>query len=329
MAGMDIDQPSDLPWVEKYRPGCLDDLVAHEAIINTIQKFIKEKKLPHLLFYGPPGTGKTSTILAVAKEMYGKSFASMSLELNASDDRGINVVREQIKSFASTQQIMSRGVKLVILDEADSMTNAAQFALRRIIEKYTRTTRFCLICNYVSKIIPALQSRCTRFRFMPLSKEHARNRVRMVAENEAVPLTDDGMEALLTLGNGDMRKYLNILQSTAMAFTRLDQRAIYECTGNPDPEFIDQLIECLLTMNFVEGYERIAKEKVERGFSLTDIIREVHKSVMEIKFPEKMKIALIKQLSEIEYRLSQGASEKVQVGALVAAFISTRNLSLQ
>ena len=151
---------ANLTWVEKYRPGALQELISHEDIIGTIRKFLHEDKLPHLLFYGPPGTGKTSTILACAKEIYSpREFNSMVLELNASDDRGISVVRGQILNFASTRTIFNSGFKLVILDEADSMTNDAQNALRRIIEKFTDNVRFCLICNYLSKIIPALQSR--------------------------------------------------------------------------------------------------------------------------------------------------------------------------
>ena len=161
---------TNLPWVEKYRPSALQELISHEDIICTIRKFISEEKLPHLLFYGPPGTGKTSTILACAKELYSpKEFNSMVLELNASDDRGINVVRNQILSFASTRTIFNSGYKLVILDEADAMTNDAQNALRRIIEKYTDNVRFCLICNYLTKIIPALQSRYVYFYFNALS----------------------------------------------------------------------------------------------------------------------------------------------------------------
>ena len=140
---------ANLPWVEKYRPNALQELISHEDIIKTIRKFISQDKLPHLLFYGPPGTGKTSTILACAKEIYSpKQFNSMVLELNASDDRGINVVRNQILSFASTRTIFNSGYKLIILDEADAMTNDAQNALRRIIEKYTENVRFCMICNY-------------------------------------------------------------------------------------------------------------------------------------------------------------------------------------
>merc|ERR1712106_421120 len=177
----------NLPWVEKYRPNALDDLISHEDIISTIRTFISQDKLPHLLFYGPPGTGKTSTILACAKEIYPpKLFNSMVLELNASDDRGIGIVRGQVLNFASTRTIFNKGYKLIILDEADAMTNDAQNALRRIIEKYTENTRFCIICNYLSKIIPALQSRCTRFRFGPLKQDQMVSRLEYVIAQESV-----------------------------------------------------------------------------------------------------------------------------------------------
>ncbi|KAG8195094.1 hypothetical protein JTE90_013572 [Oedothorax gibbosus] len=199
----------NLPWVEKYRPGKLDDLIAHEDIIRTINKFMKEDKLPHLLFYGPPGTGKTSTILACAKQIYSPAeMPSMVLELNASDDRGIGVVREQILSFASTRTIFKSGFKLIILDEADAMTNDAQNALRRVIEKFTENTRFCLICNYLSKITPAIQSRCTRFRFGPLSNKQILPRLEHVIKEEKLEVTEDGQKALMDLAQGDMRKSL-------------------------------------------------------------------------------------------------------------------------
>lgn len=210
--------PEDnLPWVEKYRPKSIDQLVAHEEIISTINALISANKLPHLLFYGPPGTGKTSTIIACAHKMYGKAYSSMVLELNASDDRGIDVVREKIKDFAGTKQMFTNAPKLIILDEADAMTNAAQMALRRVMEKFTRNARFCLICNYGNKIIAALQSRCTRFRFAPLTTAQATSRTTEIADAEGVEYTADGIEACVSLGHGDMRRCLNILQSTAMS----------------------------------------------------------------------------------------------------------------
>jgi len=174
-------------------------------------------------------------MIAIARQLYGKNYRNMTLELNASDDRGIDVVREKIKSFCSTQQLMSKGIKLVILDECDSMTNAAQFALRRIVEKYTKTTRFCLICNYVSKIIPALQSRCTRFRFGPLDDNSVMTKLNEVARQEQLILQDGADKAIVSLSGGDMRKVLNILESCSLAYKDIPLEKIYEVTGRPSP----------------------------------------------------------------------------------------------
>merc|ERR1711973_580827 len=237
-------QAVNLPWVEKYRPSGLGELISHEDIIKTIRRFMDENRLPHLLFYGPPGTGKTSTILACAKEIYSpKEFNSMVLELNASDDRGIGVVRGQILNFASTRTIFNKGYKLIILDEADAMTNDAQNALRRIIEKFTDNVRFCLICNYLSKIIPALQSRCTRFRFGPLNTKQILPRLKHVSDVEGVNVTEDGEKALMSLSGGDMRKVLNILQSCYMAFGDVTEDNVYTCTGQPLRSDITNIVD--------------------------------------------------------------------------------------
>ncbi|CAF2087434.1 unnamed protein product, partial [Rotaria magnacalcarata] len=192
---------ANLPWIEKYRPATLDELVSHKDIIDTIRRYISLGELPHLLFYGPAGTGKTSTILALAKQMY-----------TPTEMRGIGIVRDEIQTFVSTQTLHKKGIKLIILDEADAMTNDAQNALRRIIEQYTATARFCFICNYLSKIIPAVQSRCTRFRFGPLSNEQMMPRLEYVIEKEQVQIEPEGKKAILQLANGDMRRALNILQ---------------------------------------------------------------------------------------------------------------------
>jgi replication factor C subunit 3/5 len=207
----------------------LADVSGHQDILATINKFVDSNRLPHLLLYGPPGTGKTSTILALARRIYGsENVRQMVLELNASDDRGIDVVREQIKTFASTKQIFSLGAntvkagggsgsiaayKLIILDEADAMTNTAQMALRRIMEKYTANTRFCIIANYSHKLSPALLSRCTRFRFSPLKERDIRVLVDKVIEEENVKILPDATDALVRLSKGDMRRALNVLQA--------------------------------------------------------------------------------------------------------------------
>ena len=243
--------------MEKYRPKALEELIAHEEIISILNKLIESNKLPHLLFHGPPGTGKTSTILACARKMYGDSFKSMVLELNASDDRGIDVVRDQIKEFAGTKKLFSSGVKLVILDEADAMTNEAQSALRRVVEKYTSNTRFCMICNYVNKIIPALQSRCTRFRFAPLRGEQITGRLQDVVNAESVDITEGGKKALLQLAGGDLRRVLNLLQSSAMAYPQITEEAVYLTAGAAMPAVIEDTFHSLLNDDFDTAYKKI------------------------------------------------------------------------
>ncbi|XP_011027494.1 PREDICTED: replication factor C subunit 3 [Populus euphratica] len=316
------------PWVEKYRPQSLADVAAHRDIIDTIDRLTSENRLPHLLLYGPPGTGKTSTILAVARKLYGAQYHNMILELNASDDRGIDVVRKQIQDFASTQSFSfgaKTSVKLVLLDEADAMTKDAQFALRRVIEKYTKNTRFALICNHVNKIIPALQSRCTRFRFAPLDPMHVGERLKHVIEAEGLDVPESGLEALKCLSNGDMRKALNILQSTHMASQQITEETVYLCTGNPLPQDVQQITHWLLNESFVESYKRISEIKTRKGLALVDIVREVTMFVFKIKMQSDIRVPLINDLADIEYRLSFGCNDKLQLGSLIASFTRARS----
>eukprot|EP00897_Mesotaenium_endlicherianum_P002333 jgi/Mesen1/2127/ME000152S01210 len=328
--GKGIDDGMSLkrgPWVEKYRPKTLADVAAHKDIIDTIDRLTTENRLPHLLLYGPPGTGKTSTILAVARKLYGNQFQNMILELNASDDRGIDVVRNQVQDFASTQSISfgaKANVKLVILDEADAMTKDAQFSLRRIIEKYTKSTRFCLICNYVSKIIPALQSRCTRFRFAPLDGPNVHSRLSLVIQQEGIDVTADGLKAVVQLSSGDMRKALNILQSVQMASPHVDEDAVYLCTGNPMPRDIERIAFLLLNSSFSDAYQQVGEMRTLKGLALIDICRQLHPFVMKIEMPAGVRVHLLDAMADIEYRLAFGTSEKLQLGALVAAFTRTR-----
>ncbi|XP_053815153.1 replication factor C subunit 5 isoform X1 [Vidua chalybeata] len=346
---------ANLPWVEKYRPQALSELVSHRDILSTVQRFISEDRLPHLLLYGPPGTGKTSTILACARQLYReREFGSMVLELNASDDRGIDIVRGPILSFASTRTIFKKGFKLVILDEADAMTQDAQNALRRVIEKFTENTRFCLICNYLSKIIPALQSRCTRFRFGPLTPELMVPRLQHVIQEEGVDVTEDGMKALVTLSSGDMRRALNILQSTSMAFGKVTEENVYTCTGHPLKSDIANILDWMLNQDFSTAYRKIMELKTLKGLALQDILTEIHlfvhrggervrlRMILErpnfplplterfllstVDFPPSIRIQLLIKLADIEYRLAAGTSEKIQLSSLIAAFQVTRDL---
>ncbi|CAG7893734.1 unnamed protein product [Brassica rapa] len=320
-------QSKATPWVEKYRPQSLDDVAAHRDIVDTIDRLTNENKLPHLLLYGPPGTGKTSTILAVARKLYGPKYRNMILELNASDDRGIDVVRQQIQDFASTQSFSlgKSSVKLVLLDEADAMTKDAQFALRRVIEKYTKSTRFALIGNHVNKIIPALQSRCTRFRFAPLDPVHVSQRLKHVIEAEGLDVSESGLAALVRLSNGDMRKAMNILQSTHMASVKITEEEVYLCTGNPLPKDIEQISHWLLNESFAESYKKISEMKTRKGLAIVDIVREVTMFVFKIKMPSHVRVQLINDLADIEYKLSFGCNDKLQLGAIISTFTHARS----
>ncbi|KAL2741699.1 replication factor C subunit 5 [Vespula maculifrons] len=323
----DNETTTNLPWVEKYRPKKLEELISHEEILKTIKKFIDENQLPHLLLYGPPGTGKTSTILACAKKLYKPAqFNSMVLEMNASDDRGIGIVRGQILNFASTGTMYRSGFKLIILDEADAMTNDAQNALRRIIEKYTENVRFCIICNYLGKIIPALQSRCTKFRFGPLQSEQILPRLNEVIEQENLKVTDDGKQALMTLCGGDMRKVLNILQSTWLAFGSVTEETVYSCVGHPLPVDIKNIANWLLNESYELSYCKIQDLKIKKGLALQDILTELHLFVHKIEFPDYVLINLVIKMAEIEKRIAVGCSEAVQLNALVAAFHQAREI---
>lgn len=284
--------------------------------------------------------------------MYGKSYGSMTLELNASDSRGIGVVRNEIKEFAGTQQLFSRGVKLIILDEADAMTSDAQFALRRVIEKYTKNARFCLICNYVSKIIPALQSRCTRFRFAPLAPSQIEGRLEEVARAEGVVLTEDGKQAILRLSGGDMRRVLNLLQSTAMSHNSttsdvvpavvavgeesssnnnnkaagegLNETDVYLTSGAPLPQDVDRILDWLMNQSFGVAYENIIKLCSAKGYALTDVLQDLAPKVLALSLESTPLGQLLDGMSNVENRLAAGTDEKIQTASLVGVFVQTR-----
>ena len=322
-----VDDPSvnrALPWTEKYRPVGLSEVVAHKAIVDVINKFADGGQLPHLLFHGPPGTGKTSTILALAKELYGLNFSNMVLELNASDARGINVVRDEIQSFASTMRPFSTTFKLVIMDECDSMTKDAQFALRRIMEKYTQHTRFCLICNYASKVIPALQSRCTKFRFSPIASGDMLQRLRHIVNSENFSISDNSLATIQKLGEGDMRKTVNILQSVSLSASVVTDDAIHLITGHVGQLQVDELLRFLLNEPLQGTFEHFNRLKCTQNFALVDIVKPLSESLLTLHMAAGTRARLLRGLSDIEYSLSFACSEKNQTLHLISLFHQAR-----
>lgn len=300
----------------------MEEIYGQEEIVTTVRKFVHEGKLPHLLFYGPPGTGKTSTITALAREIYGSKYKSMVLELNASDDRGIDVVRNQIKDFASTRQIFSQGFKLIILDEADAMTAVAQNSLRRIIEKYTKNTRFCILANYSHKLNPALLSRCTRFRFQPISQEAIKERVKNIVMQEKLALSPDAEHALLGLCKGDMRRALNVLQACKAALENDDDEIgtdmIYDCIGAPHPADIESVLDLVLKDDWTTSFLTFNKYKSTKGLALVDLLQGFVEILANYDLKPETRAKILKGLADVEYGISKGGNEKIQTSAAIA-----------
>lgn len=337
------------PWVEKYRPKTLSDVTAQDHTVNVLQRTLQASNLPHMLFYGPPGTGKTSTILALAKELYGpEMMKARVLELNASDERGISIVREKVKDFARMQLVNPPPgykdrypvppFKIIILDEADSMTQDAQSALRRTMETYSKITRFCLICNYVTRIIDPLASRCSKFRFKSLDQGNAKKRLEEIAEKEGVALEDGAVDALIKCSEGDLRKAITFLQSAARLVGAIEKdgeeeagdkmdvdeekkavsvQVIEEIAGVIPASTIEKLQKAMQPRAAAATYKAVAKEVEEMvadGWSASQVVSQLYQAVIQdetIPDIQKNKITLV--FSEIDKRLVDGADEHLSM----------------
>jgi replication factor C small subunit len=312
-------------WIEKYRPDKLDDIVGQDEIIKRLKSYVKTRNLPHLLFSGPPGVGKTAAAISIVKEIFGETWRNNFIELNASDERGIDIIRNKVKDFARMAPLGEADFKVIFLDEADALTNDAQSALRRTMEKYSATTRFILSCNYSSKIIEPIQSRCAVYRFRPLSKEAVAKRIQYIAQVEKLEVTNPGLEAIEYVAGGDMRKAINALQAAALLGDKVNDETIYQISSTAKPEEIKELIKTALSGDFSAARGMLDDLLLSKGLSGQDVVIQLHRSMLAMDIPNADKVRLIDRIGEIDFRMTEGANERIQLEALLAFLVLARS----
>jgi replication factor C small subunit len=307
-----------LPWVEVYRPKKLDEVIGQDEVVKVLKSFVSTINFPHMIFAGPPGCGKTTCAFAFANEIYGENYKSNILDLNASDDRGIDVVRGKIKDFARSSPISDIPFKIIFLDESDALTPEAQHALRRTMEMYSNNCRFILSANYSSKIIEPIQSRCAVLRFKALTYEDIKKMVDRISKNEGFKIDEEAIQTLADYCEGDMRKVINLLQTIALSRKKITKEDVYKFGNLISPSEIKDLLDLSLSKNFEGASGVLYRLFFEEGFSGEDIILAIYKEILKRKLPDEKKMKIMEKIGEYNFRISQGANEIIQLNALIA-----------
>ncbi|HIH97534.1 MAG TPA: replication factor C small subunit [Thermoplasmata archaeon] len=306
-------------WTEKYRPLTLDEVVGQTEIVDRLKAYVASNELPHLLFAGPAGTGKTTCGICLARAFFGEGWSGNFHEQNASDERGIDVVRGKIKDFARTSPLGDYAFKIIFLDEADALTSEAQAALRRTMERFSRC-RFIFSVNFSSKIIEPLQSRCAVFRFKPLRSEEVKKYVERVAKNEGIEITSEGMKALTYIARGDLRKATNLLQVGAAKEGKLTEETLYKLSSYPDPKLVRALIEQALEGNFIRARNLLDQLLIDYGLSGEGVIDQIHGAIFNLSLSDDALVEALSGIGEVAFRIIEGSNPRIQLDALLAKF---------
>jgi replication factor C small subunit len=308
-------------WTEKYRPARFSEIVGQEDTIKRIEALARSMNIPHLLFAGPAGTGKSTLALIIVKDLYGLDWKENYLELNASDERGINVVREKVKNFARTKSLGKVPFKIIFLDEADALTPEAQQALRRTMENYSTTCRFILSCNYSSKIIDPIQSRCAIFRFKLLEKKDIEKYLTRIVQAEKITITPKAIEAIYEGSEGDCRRATNLLQSTASVSPSINEELVSTIISNAKPRDIKVVLDYALAGDFQNSREKLLDVMLKESISGQDVIKAIQKEIWNLPIEPEIKVKLTEKTGEAEFRIVEGSDPFIQLQALLASFV--------